>query len=145
MKKKKIFSTLLSLGVAFGIGATTLTYPITDASAAVKDKQEPAILLMNGDSSEVTHQFNVSPGYGHVKMMLVNKGESKVTVYLKHSSGKPYIKKLVLDPGERTDWISNNDPDFKQGVRSGIYELSLTSNDKPTRVQFAYKANSDEW
>ncbi|MFE5392646.1 hypothetical protein CBR59_24385 [Bacillus thuringiensis] len=142
MKKKRIFPVLLSLGIAFGVGVTTLALPSTNVSAEVKD-QEGTITLQNGSSSAVDHPFYVSPGYGHVKMYLYNKGKSTVTVYLNHDSGKNYINKVELAPGQRYDWKSNDA--YPQGVRAGNYMLSLTSGNQPTIVDFAYKSSNNPW
>ncbi|KIQ76996.1 hypothetical protein RW25_19880 [Bacillus sp. L_1B0_8] len=142
MKKKRIFPVLLSLGLAFGVGVTTLALPSTNASAEVMEDQ-PTITLRDGNRSVVNKDFYISPGYGHVKMYLYNKGKSTVTIYLNHSSGKNYINKVELAPGQRYDWKSNDF--YPQGVRAGNYMLQLTSGDEPTIVDFAYKTSDNPW
>ncbi|WP_242225023.1 hypothetical protein [Bacillus cereus group sp. BfR-BA-01380] len=141
MKKKKIFPVLLSLGLAFGVGVTTLAIPATNASAEIGNEQEPIIL--KGSNGSAGYDFNVPAGYGHVKMYFKNLGETAVTVYLKHESGKYYIEKKKIEPGERYDWISNTT--YPQGVRGGKYDLSLTSGNKPTKVEFSFKASDNKW
>ncbi|KXH80311.1 MULTISPECIES: hypothetical protein [Bacillus] len=142
MKKKQLVSALLTLGLAFGVGVSTLALPAIDASAEIGNEQ-PTITLGDGTSSSAEYEFNVPTGYGHVKCYFKNRGETEVKISLVHaSSGKEYINKK-LEPGGRLDWLSNET--YSQGVRGGLYKLQLTSGDKPTKVDFAFKASNIKW
>ncbi|PES39849.1 hypothetical protein [Bacillus thuringiensis] len=142
MKKKKVLSAVLSLGLAFGVGVATLTLPTTHASAAIGNEAGPFYITDSKTKGIGEYEFNVPAGYGHVKCYFYNAGESTVTISLKHESGKEYIFDDVK-PNKEWEWKSNEHVD--QGVRGGKYFLQISSGKKPTKVKFAFKASDVKW
>ncbi|MCH4568614.1 MULTISPECIES: hypothetical protein [Bacillus] len=141
MKKNKLFPVLLSLGLAFGVGGVTaLSFP-TGASAEVKDMGSDTLYEKDGIENV---KFNVTGGYGHLKVYVKNTGDSNLTVNLKHKgTSKIYIEGKELKPGEELEWNSNNN--YSQGVRAGEYDLQLHSGKKTLEAYYAYKSSDIKW
>ncbi|EOO23417.1 hypothetical protein ICM_05606 [Bacillus cereus BAG1X2-3] len=143
MNKKKILSSVLSLGLAFGVGVATLALPVTPASADIGNYDGPIYIKDNVIKGVGQYEFNVPAGYGHVKCTFYNAGQGKVRIILKHAdTDKVYIDK-ELEKGGSWDWKSNEQ--VSQGVRGGLYKLEIRSGELPTNVKFSFKAADTKW
>ncbi|MBD8076861.1 MULTISPECIES: hypothetical protein [Bacillus cereus group] len=143
MNKKKVLSSVLSLGLAFGVGVATLTLPVTPASADIGNHDGPLYITDKDIRGFGKYEFNVPAGYGHVKCVFLNEGQGDVDIILKHvDTGKIYIDEKVKK-GKPFEWKSNDN--FKQGVRGGLYKVEVYSGENPAKVKFSFKASDTIW
>ncbi|WP_336769814.1 hypothetical protein [Bacillus bombysepticus] len=142
MKRNKIVSFFLSLGLVFLVGLSAFSFP-TGASAGVKGEDDGT--YYTGKSADQI-LFDVSPGYGHLKVYVKNRGESSLYVTLTHKpTGKVYIDRKEIRVGDPAfEWASNKEG-YPQGVRGGQYELYFSSGKKAAYLDWAYKPSSVLW
>ncbi|MBH0322850.1 hypothetical protein [Bacillus cereus] len=144
MNKKKVLSSVLSLGLAFGVGVATLTLPVTSASAAIGNHDGPLYITDKDIRGYGEYKFNVPAGYGHLKCVFLNEGKDKVRIVVKHiDSGKIYIDKRDVEKGKSVEWKSNDE--YKQGVRGGGYVVEVYSGEQSAKVKFSFKASDTIW
>lgn len=88
--------------------------------------------------------FNVSPGYGYLKLWFKNNGESTVTITVKNvNTGKKYFT-YDLRKGKQYIWRSVLE--WKGGaVGAGDYSITYRDGNKEkVNVEFAGFSSNDE-
>ncbi|TKH73394.1 hypothetical protein FC676_11310 [Bacillus cereus] len=134
MKKKGLATSVLSL-----VLAGSIAFP----SFASADYHEYSRVEIVGEKS-TTSAFNVSPGYGYLKLWFKNNGESTVTITVKNvDTGKKYFT-YDLPKGKQYTWRSVLEWPGK-GVGAGNYTITYRDGNKgKVNVEFAGFSSNDE-
>ncbi|EEM56249.1 MULTISPECIES: hypothetical protein [Bacillus cereus group] len=134
MKKKRLVMSVLSLALA-----ASVVFP----SFASADYHEYSSVKITGEKS-TTSAFNVSPGYGYLKLWFKNNGESTVTITVKNvNTGKKYFT-YDLPKGKSYTWRSVLE--WPGGaVGAGNYSITYRDGNKgKVNVEFSGFSSNDE-